>query len=100
MGASREQIVFDSVNKNGIRVVEFMPMGVCAQLIHIEIDANKTIHKVAFMGGCSGNTQGIASLVRGMDANEVIRRLDGIRCGQKQTSCPDQLAQVLKLIVA
>ncbi|HRL55987.1 MAG TPA: TIGR03905 family TSCPD domain-containing protein [Lachnospira sp.] len=54
------------------------------------------IHDVSFEGGCSGNTQGVAALVEGMDIDEAIRRMEGIRCGFKSTSCPDQLATALK----
>lgn len=64
--------------------------------IEFEIDDEKKVHNVKFIGGCSGNTQGIAQLVEGMDANEVITRLEGIQCGSKPTSCPDQLTKALK----
>lgn len=70
--------------------------GVCAQAIQFELDENKKVHNVQFIGGCSGNTQGIASLVEGMDAEEVISRLEGIKCGYKPTSCPDQLTKALR----
>ena len=66
--------------------------GVCASHIEFEVDDNKKVHNVRFIGGCSGNTQGVASLVEGMDAEEVISRLKGIKCGFKNTSCPDQLS--------
>ena len=69
--------------------------GVCAQAIEFEIDDNKKVHNVKFIGGCSGNTQGVAALVEGMDADEVVRRLEGIQCGSKPTSCPDQLVKAL-----
>lgn len=69
--------------------------GVCSQEIHFELDGNKVVN-VEFVGGCSGNTQGVARLVEGMDVNEAISRLDGIKCGFRPTSCPDQLAQALK----
>ncbi len=69
--------------------------GVCSQEIHFELDGNK-VTNVEFVGGCSGNTQGVARLVEGMDVNEAISRLDGIKCGFRPTSCPDQLAQALK----
>ena len=59
--------------------------GVCASHIEFEVDDNKKVHNVRFIGGCSGNTQGVASLVEGMDANEVISRLKGIKCGFKNT---------------
>lgn len=64
--------------------------------IEFEIDDEKKVHNVKFIGGCSGNTQGIAKLVEGMDANEVIDRLEGVKCGSKPTSCPDQLTKALK----
>lgn len=70
--------------------------GVCSQAIKFEIGDDKTVHGVKFVGGCSGNTQGVAALVEGMKADEAIKRLEGIRCGSKNTSCPDQLAQALK----
>ena len=69
--------------------------GVCSQAIQFELDGD-TIKHVNFIGGCSGNTQGVAQLAEGMDADEVISRLEGIRCGFKPTSCPDQLAKALK----
>ena len=70
--------------------------GVCASQIEFEVDENQKVHNVRFIGGCSGNTQGVASLVEGMDAKEVINRLKGIRCGFKNTSCPDQLSIALE----
>lgn len=73
--------------------------GVCSQEIHLELDRNKIKH-VEFIGGCSGNTQGVARLVEGMDAKEAISRLEGIRCGFRPTSCPDQLATALKKAIA
>lgn len=70
--------------------------GVCSQSIEFQVDDNHKIHDVRFVGGCSGNTQGVGALVEGMDAEEAIRRLEGIKCGPRPTSCPDQLAQALK----
>ena len=71
--------------------------GTCSRAIEIDIDTEKgIIADAAFVGGCSGNTQGVCALIRGMDIDESIARLDGIRCGSKPTSCPDQLAQALK----
>ena len=93
------QIAYDNTNPQGTRVIEYMPQGVCSRLIKIEVDANKTIQNVAYFMGCSGNTQGIGALVKGMQVEEVIKRLEGIRCGGKATSCPDQLAQALKLFL-
>lgn len=69
--------------------------GVCSQMISFEIENNK-VSNVQFFGGCNGNLKGIAALVEGMDINEVIARVEGIRCGMKSTSCPDQLAQALR----
>ena len=66
--------------------------GTCARGITFDIDPAGRVCNVRFEGGCSGNTQGVARLVEGMDANEAVRRLAGIRCGVKSTSCPDQLA--------
>lgn len=74
----------------------YQTKGVCSRQIHVELEDN-TVKSVEFIGGCSGNTQGVSRLVQGMDVDEAIRRLDGIRCGSKATSCPDQLAQALKL---
>lgn len=69
--------------------------GVCSQAIDYEIIDGK-VTNVRFLGGCSGNTQGVAALVEGMPVDEVIKRLEGIKCGFKSTSCPDQLAKALK----
>lgn len=69
--------------------------GVCSQAIELELEGT-TIKSAKFIGGCDGNTKGIAQLVVGMDANDVINRLEGTRCGFKPTSCPDQLAKALK----
>ena len=70
--------------------------GVCAQGIEFEVDDNKKVHNIKFTGGCSGNTQGVAALVEGMEVEEVIKRLKGIDCGGRGTSCPDQLAKALE----
>lgn len=75
--------------------MEFRPSGVCSQLIKVDVDGN-IVKKVEFVGGCAGNTQGIASLVTGMDVHDAISRMEGITCGFKPTSCPDQLAKALK----
>jgi len=74
----------------------FRPKGVCSQMMDIEVEDNKLV-SLKVMGGCSGNLQGISKLVEGMDIDEVISRLEGIRCGFKNTSCPDQLAKALKM---
>ena len=73
--------------------------GVCARGIQIELDGD-IIKSVRFEGGCNGNTKGVSALVEGMKITEVIERLEGIRCGFKNTSCPDQLANALKQYLA
>ncbi len=73
----------------------YRPRGVCSQNIQFDVAEDGTIHDVSFMGGCNGNLQGIGALVEGMELEEAIRRLSGIKCGWKETSCPDQLAQAL-----
>ena len=70
--------------------------GTCCQMIIFDVDDNK-LTNVQFIGGCNGNLKGIASLVEGMDIDDVIARVEGTTCGLKKTSCPDQLAQALKL---
>ena len=74
---------------------QYKTKGTCSQMIFFTIEDGKLQH-VEFMGGCNGNLQGIGKLVEGMEINEVIRRLEGIHCGAKPTSCPDQLAAALK----
>ena len=75
--------------------MQYRPKGVCSQSIDFDIEDNK-VKNVSFVGGCSGNFQGISRLIEGMDVNEAISRIEGIRCGFKSTSCPDQLAKALK----
>ncbi|MDE6762367.1 MAG: TIGR03905 family TSCPD domain-containing protein [Oscillospiraceae bacterium] len=75
--------------------IDFTPRGVCSRHINIVIN-DGIIESVKFMGGCSGNTQGVAALVKGMKVEEAIARLEGINCNGKGTSCPDQLAIALK----
>ena len=74
----------------------YRPRGVCSQLMEIEVEGDKIKH-VKVTGGCSGNLQGISRLVEGMDIKEAISRMEGITCGYKTTSCPDQLAKALKI---
>ena len=74
--------------------ISYTTKGVCSRKIDIEIE-NNIIVSVKYLGGCAGNTQGVAALVRGMSVDEAISRLAGIRCGVKATSCPDQLATAL-----
>lgn len=73
----------------------YATQGTCSQRIDLELDGN-TIKKVVFTGGCNGNLKGISSLVVGMDAHHVIQRMKGVTCGEKNTSCPDQLARALE----
>ena len=77
------------------RSITYKPKGVCSRQIDIEVDGD-IISRVKFTYGCSGNTQGIAKLVEGMTVKEAIRRLKGIDCGGRGTSCPDQLARALE----
>ena len=72
--------------------------GTCSQLIDVTADEHDVIQQVFFLGGCNGNLQGIGQLVRGQKIEDVIQRLDGIRCGSKRTSCPDQLCRALELL--
>lgn len=75
--------------------MQYQPKGVCSQMIQFDIEDNK-VKNVGFTGGCNGNLQGISRLIEGMDVDEAIARIEGIHCGFKKTSCPDQLAQALK----
>lgn len=74
---------------------EYTPKGVCSRKMIFDLDGD-VINSVEVIGGCNGNLKGIASLLKGQNINEIIRRLDGITCGPKSTSCPDQIAQALK----
>ena len=76
----------------------YRPQGVCSQNMEIEVEDGR-IKSLSVLGGCSGNLQGIARLVEGMEVEEVIRRLEGLRCGFKDSSCPDQLARALKAML-
>lgn len=74
---------------------EYKTKGTCSQRIYFEIN-DGIISNVQFLGGCNGNLQGIAKLVEGMNAEDVIEKIEGIHCGMKPTSCPDQLARAIK----
>ena len=74
--------------------IKYQPHGVCSRQIIIDVE-DGIVNSVKFVGGCSGNTQGVAALAKGMKVNDVIDRLEGIRCNSKPTSCPDQLAKAL-----
>ncbi len=78
-----------------MKTIQYQPKGVCSRMMEIDVEGD-VIQAVRVMGGCSGNLQGISSLLVGMTTEEAIRRMEGIRCGPKSTSCPDQLAQALK----
>ena len=75
--------------------ITYRPKGVCSQLMEVDVE-DGIIKKVVVKGGCNGNLQGISSLLVGMKAEDAIARMEGIRCGFKDTSCPDQLAKALK----
>ena len=74
---------------------EYKTRGVCASKILFDLDGD-TVKNIRFVGGCNGNTQGVARLAEGMKIDEVVARLKGVHCGMKPTSCPDQLAQALR----
>jgi len=74
---------------------EYKTKGVCSNAMQFEIEGN-TLISLNVIGGCNGNLQGISALVQGMDVDEIIRRLKGIKCGYKDTSCPDQLSKALE----
>ena len=74
---------------------EYKTKGVCSQKIFFDVEDGK-VHNVEFVGGCPGNLKGISSLVEGMDIDWVIQRIEGITCGPKKTSCPDQFAKALR----
>ena len=79
--------------------ISYTPSGVCSRKIDIEVD-NGIIKSVKITGGCAGNTQGVAKLLVGMTVEDAISRLEGIRCGFKSTSCPDQISKALKNFIA
>ena len=79
---------------------KFRPRGVCSQEMTVEVDEEGIIRNMQVYGGCSGNLQGISALVVGMPAQEAVQRLKGIRCGFKDTSCPDQFARNLERVIS
>lgn len=92
-------IVSDEI-VDGVRHVVATPSAkVCSRQIDIELEGN-VITKVVYTRGCDGNAKGIGALIKGMTVDEAIRRLEGINCGKRGTSCPDQLAKILKAIIA
>ena len=78
-----------------MKTITYTPKGVCSRQMEIDLE-DDIIKEVRVLGGCSGNLQGVSSLLVGMTRDEAIRRMEGIRCGSKPTSCPDQLARALK----
>ena len=78
------------------KTYSYKTKGVCSSGIDITLDENNIVKNVTFHGGCSGNTQGVSKLIVGMPAQEAVARLGGIRCGFKNTSCPDQLSKALQ----
>lgn len=79
--------------------MRYKTSGTCSQAIDFDIE-NGTVTNVRFLGGCNGNTQGVSKLVEGMKVEDVIARLKGIKCGFRETSCPDQLATALEQAIA
>ena len=75
--------------------IQYTPKGVCSRAFQIEVEEG-VIRSVQVTGGCDGNLKGLSSLLKGMTVEDAIARMEGIRCGMKPTSCPDQLAQALK----
>lgn len=75
--------------------IRYKTSGTCSRAVNVEVE-NGIIIKAEFEGGCSGNTQGVARLVEGMRVEDAIKKLSGIKCGFKNTSCPDQLARALE----
>jgi uncharacterized protein (TIGR03905 family) len=80
--------------------IQYQTQGTCSKLIDVTADENNVIQQVSFLGGCNGNLQGISKLVVGQKIDDVIARLGGIRCGNKSTSCPDQLSLALEALKA
>lgn len=78
-----------------VKTIEYQTQGTCCRLMQVKIDNGKIVD-VNFFGGCPGNLLGIKNLVKGMPIDEVISKFDGVKCGDKPTSCPDQLAKCLK----
>lgn len=78
-----------------METIQYTPRGVCSQKMEIDVE-DGVIQAVRVQGGCNGNLKGLSALLKGMTVEDAIARMDGIRCGMKPTSCPDQLAQALK----
>ena len=80
--------------------MQYRTKGTCSTMINVSLDENHVIQDVNFTGGCNGNLQGICKLVTGQRAEDVIEKLEGIRCGFRNTSCPDQLSKALRQALA
>lgn len=80
-------------------IIEYTPKGTCSQKMIFDIDENRIIKNVKIIGGCPGNLLGISKILVGMSIKDVIERFDGVKCGNKPTSCPDQIAQALKQLI-
>ena len=78
-----------------MRQFSYSPKGVCSMQIRFELDDQDNVHNVQFLGGCPGNTVGVATLAEGQNARELITKLQGINCRGRGTSCPDQLSKAL-----
>ena len=78
-----------------MKTIQYTPSGVCSKRMEIDVE-DGVIQDVRVMGGCNGNLKGISALLRGMQVEDAIQRMEGLQCGMKATSCPDQLAQALK----
>ena len=83
-----------------MKKIDYQTQGTCSKFISVTADENDIIQDVAFYGGCYGNLQGICRLVKGQKIDAVIEKLDGIRCGSKPISCPDQLCRALEQLKA
>ncbi len=95
-----QNVISFSQSANGDKVIEYAPQGVCSRFITIKVNSSNIVEDVVFFGGCHGNTQGLSALIKGMDAKEAMQRLKGIHCGNKTTSCPDQLSNALSEIIS
>jgi len=94
------KVLCDYTSQDGLRKISVATCGaVCSRQIDIMIDGD-VVRAVQYTGGCNGNTQGLAALVAGMKVKDVVSRLEGIDCGGRGTSCPDQLARALKQLTA
>ena len=79
--------------------IQYQTKGVCSRQMNVKLEKG-VVQKVEIIGGCAGNSQGVARLVEGMKAEDAIRKIEGIRCGFKATSCPDQLSKALRIALA